>query len=94
MSVSYTHLSNYARLLSKRKGNPKILKTVFQKGYQRVTLPQAMYGKQEKHMYYLHKLVAEAFCDIQSWVKPGDTIEVHHISRILSLIHIYHSRFF
>ena len=25
-------ISNYARLLSKRKGKPKILKTVFQKG--------------------------------------------------------------
>lgn len=75
-------VSNYARLLSKRKGKPKILKTVFQKGYQRVTLPQAMYGKKEKHMYYLHNLVAQAFCDIPSWVKPGDKIETHHISRI------------
>lgn len=75
-------VSNYARLLSKRKGKPKILKTVFQNGYQRVTLPQAMYGKQKKHMYYLHKLVSEAFCDIPSWIKPGDKIETHHKKKI------------
>lgn len=72
-------ISNYARVLSKRKGKPRILKTVFQKGYQRLTLPQTIRGKRVKHMYYVHVLVAEAFCDIPKWVKPGERLEVHHI---------------
>lgn len=72
-------ISNYARVLSKRKGKPRILKTVFQKGYQRLTLPQTIRGKRVKHRYYVHVLVAEAFCDIPKWVKPGERLEVHHI---------------
>lgn len=72
-------ISNYARVLSKRKGKPQILKTVFQKGYQRLTLPQTIRGKRVKHRYYVHVLVAEAFCDIPKWVKPGERLEVHHI---------------
>lgn len=75
-------ISNYARLLSKRKGKPRILKTVFQKGYQRVTLPQSMYGKTVKHRYYLHVLVAKAFCRIPEWIKSDERIEVHHISSV------------
>ena len=72
-------ISNYARVLSKRKGKPRILKTVFQKGYQRLTLPQTIRGKRVKHRYYVHVLVAEAFCDFPKWVKPGERLEVHHI---------------
>lgn len=72
-------VSNYARIISKRKGKAKVLKTVFQKGYHRLTLPQVMYGKRVKHMYYLHVLVAQAFYDTPSWIKPGEKVEVHHI---------------
>lgn len=75
-------VSNYARLLSKRKGKPKIIKTVFQKGYHRVTLPQTMYNKKIQKMYYLHVLVARAFCEVPEWIKPEDKIETHHIKRI------------
>lgn len=75
-------ISNYSRVLSKRKGKPRILKTVFQKGYHRLTLPQYMRGKKVKHMYYLHVLVAEAFCDVPNWIKPEDKIEVHHIHSV------------
>ena len=57
-------ISNYARVLSKRRGKPRILKTVFQRGYHRLTLPQYMHGKKIKTMYYVHVLVAQAFCDI------------------------------
>ncbi len=81
-------ISNYARVLSKRKGKPRILKTVFQKGYQRLTLPQTIRGKRVKHMYYVHVLVAEAFCDIPQWVKPGERLEVHHIFSVNRLYDI------
>lgn len=75
-------ISNYARVLSKRKGKPRILKTVFQKGYHRLTLPQSVRGKKVKHMYYVHVLVAQAFCEIPNWINPGDRLEVHHINSV------------
>lgn len=75
-------ISNYARVLSKRKGKPRILKTVFQKGYHRLTLPQTIRGKREKHMYYIHVLVAQTFCEIPDWINPGDKLEVHHINSV------------
>lgn len=75
-------ISNYARVLSKRKGKPCILKTVFQKGYHRLTLPQSLRGKKVKHMYYVHVLVAQAFCEIPNWINPGDRLEVHHINSV------------
>lgn len=75
-------ISNYARVLSKRKGKPRILKTVFQKGYRRLTLPQSVRGKKVKHMYYVHVLVAQAFCEIPNWINPGDRLEVHHINSV------------
>lgn len=71
-------ISNYARVLSKRRGKPRILKTVFQCGYHRLTLPQYMHGKKIKTMYYVHVLVAQAFCDIPSWINPGERVEIHH----------------
>lgn len=71
-------ISNYARVLSKRRGKPRILKTVFQRGYHRLTLPQYMHGKKIKTMYYVHVLVAQAFCDIPSWIYPGERVEIHH----------------
>lgn len=75
-------VSNYARIISKRRGKARILKTVFQKGYHRLTLPQYMRGKKVKHMYYVHVLVAKAFCDIPDWIKPGDRLEAHHIHSV------------
>lgn len=81
-------ISNYARVLSKRKGKPRILKTVFQKGYQRLTLPQTIRGKRVKHRYYVHVLVAEAFCNIPKWVKLGERLEVHHILAVNRLCDI------
>ena len=75
-------VSNYARIISKRRGKARILKTVFQKGYHRLTLPQYMRGKKVKHMYYVHVLVAEAFCPIPEWIKPGDKLEAHHIHSV------------
>lgn len=75
-------VSNYARIISKRRGKARILKTVFQKGYHRLTLPQYMRGKKVKHMYYVHVLVAEAFCSIPKWIKPGDRLEAHHIHSV------------
>lgn len=75
-------ISNYARVLSKRKGKPRLLKTVFQKGYHRLTLPQTIRGKRVKHMYYVHVLVAQAFCDIPKWAEPGERLEVHHINSV------------
>ena len=88
-------ISNYARVLSKRKGKPRILKTVFQKGYQRLTLPQTIRGKRVKHMYYVHVLVAETFCDIPKWIKPGERLEVHHIfsvNRLYDIVGINYAR--
>lgn len=75
-------VSNYARIISKRKGTPRILKTVFQRGYHRLTLPQHMRGKKVKHMYYVHVLVAQAFCSVPDWIIPGDRIEVHHVDSV------------
>ena len=75
-------ISNYARILSKRKKNPRILKTIFQKGYHRIKLPQKMYGKAIAPTYYVHVLVARAFCEIADWIKQSDAIEVHHIKKI------------
>lgn len=75
-------ISNYARVLSKRKGKPRILKTVFQKGYHRLTLPQTIRGKRVKHTYYVHVLVAQAFCKIPNWINWGDRLEVHHINSV------------
>lgn len=75
-------VSNYARIISKRRGTPRILKTVFQRGYHRLTLPQHMRGKKVKHMYYVHVLVAQAFCSIPDWITPGDRIEVHHVDSV------------
>lgn len=75
-------VSNYARIISKRRGKARILKTVFQKGYHRLTLPQYMRGKKVKHMYYVHVLVAKAFCPIPEWIKPGDRLEAHHIHSV------------
>ena len=75
-------VSNYARVISKRRGKARVLQTVFQRGYHRLTLPQYMRGKKIKNMYYLHVLVAEAFCDIPDWVNPEDRLEVHHICSV------------
>ena len=75
-------VSNYARIISKRKGKPRLLKTVFQKGYHRLSLFQYMRGKKVRHTYYVHVLVAQAFCSISNWIIPGDRIEVHHINSV------------
>ena len=75
-------ISNYGRLLSKRKKNPRILKTVFQNGYHRISLPQRMYGKSIAPTYYIHVLVAKAFCPVAEWIRQSDAIEVHHINKV------------
>ncbi len=75
-------ISNYGRVLSKRKKYPRLLKTVFQKGYYRLTLPYGKYGVAGKHMYYLHTVVAKVFCNVPDWIKGGERIEVHHIKSV------------
>lgn len=75
-------VSNYGRIISKRRGNPRLIKSQFQNGYYRVTLPQYMYGKSVKHMYYVHFLVGRAFLHQAKWIKIDDKIEIHHINRI------------
>ena len=75
-------VSNYARIISKRRGTARILKTVFQKGYHRLSLFQYMRGHKVRHSYYVHVLVAKAFCPIPEWIKPGDRLEAHHIHSV------------
>ena len=75
-------VSNYARIISKRRGTARILKKVFQKGYHRLSLFQYMRGHKVRHSYYVHVLVAKAFCPIPEWIKPGDRLEAHHIHSV------------
>lgn len=75
-------VSNYARLISKRRRKPRLLKTVFNNGYRQVSLPHKKYGKMIIKTYYLHILVAKAFCSKPSWAKSNNKLEVHHIKPV------------
>lgn len=75
-------ISQYGRIISKRKRHPRLLSTVFQKGYYRITLPFGKYGVTGKHMYYVHSVVAEVFCNLPEWIHEKDKIEVHHIEPV------------
>lgn len=72
-------ISNYARIISKRRKNPRLLFPQFHKGYYKLTFPQYRRGKKIKTMHYVHVLVARAFLVPGAWIKKGDTLEVHLI---------------
>ena len=82
-------ISNYGRVISKRKGNPRLLHPVLNKSknpeanqYWRLHLPQSIRGKKVKHCYYIHRLVAETFLEVPEWIKKDEIVDVHHINKI------------
>lgn len=82
-------ISNYGRVISKRKGKPRLLQPILNKSknpdanqYWRLYLPQTIRGKHVKRCYYIHRLVAETFLDIPDWIKENDLLDIHHIRKI------------
>jgi len=82
-------ISNYGRVLSKRKSKPRLLQPILNRSknpdanqYWRLHLPQTVRGKRVKHCYYIHRLVAETFLDVPEWIKENELLDVHHIRKI------------
>lgn len=68
------YISNYARVISKRVGKPRLLKSHFHNGYHSITIENGT----KRKCYFVHILVAEAFLEVPDWILPGDRKEVHH----------------
>ena len=67
------YISSYGQIVSLTSKNPALLSPWFcDNGYLRITIKQ--YGKRQN--LYIHRLVAQAFCD-----KPitAERVQVHHI---------------
>lgn len=83
--VSYVpgwFVSNFARIISKRSNQVKELHTVWKKGRETIATYQCENGEKKSVAYDLRKLVADAFVPIPDWVKPGDTVQIHHIREV------------
>lgn len=77
--VRSVYVSNYGRVISKRTGKPRLLKSYFLNGYHSIVVENE--NKKRKN-YFVHILVAKAFVEVPDWINKDDRKEVHHIQKV------------
>lgn len=76
--IRSVYVSNYGRVISKRVGKPRLLKSHFSNGYHSITVENGT----KRNCYFVHILVAKAFIDVPDWIESGKRKEVHHIKKV------------
>lgn len=72
------YVSNYGRVISKRVGKPRLLKSHFSNGYHSIAVENGT----KRKCYFVHILVAKAFVEVPDWINKDDRKEVHHIQKV------------
>jgi len=73
-------ISSYGRLISKRQLTTKVCRTAVYKGYEHYHTYCKRYGKYKSYDLKIHRLVAENFLPIPTWIRAEDLhrLVAHH----------------
>ena len=73
--IRSVYVSNYGRVISKRVGKPRLLKSHFSNGYHSITVENGT----KRKCYFVHILVAKAFVEVPEWINEDDYKKVKDI---------------